>query len=287
MKKLENIAYLFPVLVSLLTAYPVRAEKISIVYLTEGIAEFKKTEKMAALQVWGEEIASQNQLEAEARIIGTLEELMREVQAKRVHFALMSTAQYLMRYQEIKSYVAPEMYAVTRTDELYEDYIIVSKANSPVKSLADLKHKHVSLVKDYLLVKQYLKYLTLKTNKQDPEQFFKKVHETPTSFQALLDVYFKRSDACLVPRIAYMMAGELNPEIFEQLSVIHNSKKMFIPAVVLTFNSTQSETRAILAQYFLEAQFSVHGQQILDLFKVKHFIQIDEKQLQPMLELYE
>lgn len=262
-------------------------EKINIAYLKEGLADLNKSEKMIALQMWGEEVARLNKVSAEVFPIDSMDVLLRDVQLKKIHFALMNTGKFIMNYQKLQPYLSTDIYAVQRTTDLYEDYVIVVKKNTTLKRLTDLKRKRFSIIGNHLLQQKYLEYLLQSLYGQKPAEFFKQIRHPPTETQSVLDVFFGVSDGCTVPRHIFMASATLNPSIFEQLTIIHNSGPVFIPAVLVAFNYGTENMRKTFGKHLLESQFTVRGQQILDLFKINRIVQIDSEQLQPMFVFFE
>lgn len=284
--KITSLKFITLILLSL--AANIHAEeKMIIAYLKEGLAELNKSEKLVALQMWSDDFASQNHRVAEVRGIDSLAELMQAIQLKQVDLALLNTGEFLLEYPQLKPYMAPEIYAVERTEGLYEDYLIVVKKSSSIKTIADLNRKRFSYTSEHVSFNHYLEYLTLHTNGQKPAQYFKQIRNSPTASQSVLDVFFGNSDACLIPRHVYMMTASLNPEILQQLTVIHSSGPIFIPAVVLAFNYTSENDRATYGKFLTETHNTVRGQQIFDLFKIMRIVQVNYTHFQPMFAFYE
>lgn len=263
------------------------AERISIAYLKEGLAELNKSEKLIALQMWSDDYASSHNSTAEIFGIDSFTQLMKEMELHKVDFVLLNTGMFLEQYEKLKPYMASEIYAIQRTEDLYEDYIIIVKNSSSLKTLADLNHKRFSFTGEHVLFNHYLEYLTFHANGQKPNKFFKLIRESPTASQSVLDVFFGSSDACLVPRHIYNMAAALNPGILRELTIIHSSGPIFIPAVLLSLNHTPEATRQEFGQFLTETHNSVRGRQIFDLFKIMRIIQVNLDQFQPMFKFYE
>lgn len=262
-------------------------ETLTLAYLKEGLQELDKSEKLIAIQIWAEAFAQQNQVAVEVRPVNSINELTPDLQAQQIDFALFNTGQYLKQYAALKPFLAPEIYAVQRTENLYEDYVLLSKNASAIRTLADLKGKRLSLTTDHTLYLQYLEYLTRQTANQKVAQFFKQIRNAPTASQSVLDVFFGNSDACLVPRHIYQMTAALNPAILQELNIVHSSGPVFIPAVLVAFNTEALAMRRNFGQYLTESHQTIRGQQIFDLFKIERIVQIDAAQLQPLFAFYE
>ena len=75
--------------------------------------------------------------------------------------------------------------------------------------------------------------------------FFKEIQDAKTESQAILDVFFSKSDACLVARHVFEDAIELNPAIGKKLKIIHHSKRIYAPAIYFALNSASKKARSI------------------------------------------
>lgn len=262
-------------------------DKINIAYLKEGLTELNQYEKLVALNMWIEEFSRIYHVEAEFRAINTIDELIHAVQSGEIHFALLNSGEYLKEYARLKPFLATRIYAVERTENLFEEYLIMVKKSDAVHKLEDLHHKRFSFLADHQLYNRYLEYLTLQIGREKPEQFFKQIRHTPTASQAVLDVFFNRSDACLVPRHIFMTAAALNPAITEQLTTLRSSGPMFIPAVVVSFTHTPEVMQQMFGHHLTESHLTTRGQQIFELFQIIRIVQVLPEQFQPMFAIYD
>jgi ABC-type phosphate/phosphonate transport system substrate-binding protein len=236
--------------------------------------------------MWGEEVARQNHITAEVRSIDTTAELIKGIKLNQINFALLNTGSFIKLYQQLKPQLKPEIYAVSRTEDLYEDYLILVKKSSTIKSINDLRSKRFSYSADHILYSHYLTHLISQLTGQQPKQFFKQILQPDTASQSVLSVYFGNSDACLIPRHIFMMTATMNPALSNELAIIHSSGPIFIPAVVLAFNSVSTELQSSFGKDLLDSKNSTRGKQILDLFRIDHLVQVDVAQFQPMFAFF-
>jgi len=96
---------------------------------------------------------------------------------------------------------------------------------------------------------------------------FAGVKEVEKAQAAILPVFFKQVDACVVTRNAWETAGELNPQIGRELVVLANSPEF--PHAVTCFRSGMTDAqKKEFVRLSMNMITTPSGKQILTLFKV-------------------
>ncbi|MGD0959006.1 MAG: PhnD/SsuA/transferrin family substrate-binding protein [Methylomonas sp.] len=260
---------------------------ISIAYLKEGMSELNDSDKLVGLQMWAEEMTGLTHMRTEVTGVNTMHELMRGLESKSVNFALFNTGAYLGNYRILKPYLANEILGVQRSEQLFEDYLILVKNSSPIHDFRDLRNRRLAISKEHILYNDYLEYLVKKISGKQAAYFFKKIDDAPTPSRAVLEVFFGGSDACLAPRHIFELTAALNPQVSKDLRIIHSSGAIFIPAVLVAFNSEPEETRKLIVRAMLDVQLTLRGKQILELFKIKGLVPAAAEDFTPMFKIYE
>jgi ABC-type phosphate/phosphonate transport system substrate-binding protein len=282
----RRIAPLFILLLN--PAYTTAAEQAkTFAYLKTGLNELNQSERIVGLQMWADEIAANNKSKIEIRAINSIDDMITAAKNKQLNFALFNTGAYLKNYRRLQPYLAPETFAIQRSDELYENYVIVVKNSSAIDSFSALRNKRFALAGEHILFNDYLEYIVKTSGGLRAARFFKQISHPPTSTQAILNVFFGVADACLTPLHVFNLTGEMNPAIFEKLKIIHSSGPIFIPAVVVVFNNTSDEGRKIFKHILLDEAIDIHKRQFLDSFKVNRIVLVEPANFQSMLKIYE
>jgi ABC-type phosphate/phosphonate transport system substrate-binding protein len=132
----------------------------------------------------------------------------------------------------------------------------------------------------------YLDYIVKKNTGLASDKFFKKIKNTRTDTQAVLDVFFGESDVCLVPQFTLDLVLELNPSIIDKIDLPHRSGADFIPALVLTVPVGSEDITELIRKNLLMLPENTRGQEILSLFKIQGITLISPEALQPMVDIY-
>ncbi|WP_347986770.1 PhnD/SsuA/transferrin family substrate-binding protein [Methylomonas sp. AM2-LC] len=262
-------------------------EKLNFFYLKSGLSELNASNKLVGLQILGEELSRHTHKETRIEGINSFDDFISSIERNEINFALLNVGDYLNHYKKLKPYLATDTYAIKRTDELYEEYVILVKKSSDIDSLNDLNLKRLALSTDHILYDEYLKYIIKQTSGKNVKQFLKTLHKSPTPSQSILDVFFGSTDACLVAKHIYNLNSAMNPAIVQDLKIIHSSGPMFIPAVLVVFAITPPEIRTQFSQAIIEDQVTARGKQMLELFKVSSVTPVSIEQFQPMLKMYQ
>lgn len=264
----------------------VNAETVTIAYLQDGLSELQKTEKQVAFKLWAEELTGKGKFEVVILPVTTMSRMSALIKAKAVNFAILNTVHFLNHRDELQEYFDRTIWAVQRTASLYEEYIVVTGKEKNIEKIAQLAGKRFSIAKDRLLMNFYLDYLILKAGYPVSAGFFKKVKETYTASQAVLDVFFGKSDACIVPKHVFDMAVELNPSIMERLKIIHRSGANFIPVLIIGSVFNSDFVNSVLSDSINKIHDSPRGEQIIDLLKIHSAVVIGPEQLAMMSSIY-
>jgi ABC-type phosphate/phosphonate transport system substrate-binding protein len=102
--------------------------------------------------------------------------------------------------------------------------------------------------------------------------------------QAVIPVFFKQADACLVPRKGFETMIELNPQLGEQLTIVATSP-CYILAGVFFRKDFREDIKNLILQTCLKFNTYPSGKQILTLFKAEAFVPFKSSYFDNLLEL--
>ncbi len=164
-------------------------------------------------------------------------------------------------------------------------FILITRTDSGIRSLADLKGKTVLAISSSKLEvgNVWLEYLLLKEVKESPASFFRQFKETAKLSQAIMGVFFRQADAALVTRAGLDSAKMLNPQIARQLRVIAESNELCDSITCFPAKSTEKMRRALL-NAVLKITDDPSGKQLLTIlqssgimpFRPSHFAGLEE-----------
>ncbi len=164
-------------------------------------------------------------------------------------------------------------------------FLLITRADSGIRSLADLRGKTVLAISSSKLEvgHVWLENLLLKEAKESPASFFRQFKETAKLSQAIMGVFFRQADAALVTRAGLDSAKLLNPQIERQLRVIAESNELSDSITCFPAKSSEKMRRALL-NAVLKITDDPSGKQLLTilqssgitLFKPSHFAGLEE-----------
>ncbi len=169
-----------------------------------------------------------------------------------------------------------------------EHYILLVQADSPYQTLADLRAKTITL-RDSSRMRVGFIWLDVLLGRQGlppSEQFFQTELRHTKLSKAVLDLYFKKTDACLVSVRGFETMKELNPKVGRTLRPLAQSEGL----VTRMFVFRQSNARAIedrIVNVFKDLHLSAAGRQALTIFQVERIETQSAESLKQTLELME
>jgi phosphonate transport system substrate-binding protein len=169
---------------------------------------------------------------------------------------------------------------------VYEEYLVLVRADSGFKTLSELRGRRV-LVLDSLrgsLAECWLEVLLGEQALGLPEEFFSRVTRPPKTALAVLPVFFRQGDACVVTRQGFSLMGELNPQVAKELLILASS-----PQIVPSLTCFGAGFDPALKERIIAAVTQVHataaGKQLMAIFQCDCVEEIPLSRLQTTRQL--
>jgi len=265
----------------------VRAQQIEKIpcmvgYSVKNMVDVDPRDAEAALKVWAQELADQYGFHAKTVLYESADKLAADFVAGKIDFAGMDSVDFLRLEKKLKAKPEMTMYQNGRASI---KYLALADANVHKKGLAGLRHKKLSVLKTNDLGKIFLDTSLMKTDLPPSELFFSAIQQKSKDSQAILDVFFGRSDLCVVPDFAFYTMKEMNPQVGRKLQAIAESPDLV--ATVGFFRPDWPVNYKKRAMKALSSEFgnSERGKQILLLFNFQRIDLINEEQLESIREL--
>lgn len=150
-----------------------------------------------------------------------------------------------------------------------EQYLLLVHRASGVTELAGLRGKRLAVFQNsrMSLGKVWLEVALAKAGQPLAAEHFGSVIDQPKLSKAVLEVFFRQTDACLVSRRGFATMSELNPQVGTQLVALATS-----PALVPAVFPFRTDFNPTLKEKSLREMSLVHttaaGQQALMIFQV-------------------
>lgn len=167
-----------------------------------------------------------------------------------------------------------------------ETYLIVVRRDTGIADLAALRQRSLAV---HATPRTRLGYLWLdvalaRATAPPVAEYFSRIGRTSKLSKAVLDVFFKRVDACLVTRRGFAAMAELNPQIEKQLVAVATS-----PALVPGFFGFRTGLKPAFLEKLVRQLGTVHhtpaGKQAITIFQVGDLGEFPAEVLRPALEL--
>ena len=199
-----------------------------------------------------------------------------------------SVALTLAEYFEVSRRVQVDDFLVgTVNGDIYCEYLLLVRRDSGIKNLPDLKGRSLSLFDNpsmCLSVPWLDVFLSQNGLGTTTAAFFGKMPRNVKLSPAVLRVFFRQDDACLVTRNGYNTLLELNPQLGNHLQILASSSR-FITTLFCFLSDSMNSSYDSLANSMLKLDESPTGKQILMMFKTEKLVRIKASDLEPALEL--
>ncbi|MBN1141217.1 MAG: PhnD/SsuA/transferrin family substrate-binding protein [Deltaproteobacteria bacterium] len=216
-------------------------------------------------------------------VLGGVEDILSTMRSKQVDAIILSTPEFGRTHHLVP--FSP-IFATRNANLLTESFVVVAHRKGPVKSIADLRNRtlYVHDMGRNCLSRMWLD--TVLDQKKLPlsSSFLARVKMETKLSKAVLPVFFRQGDACLVTRDSFNTMVELNPQLGEDLTILAESPGM-VPLLFVFRADFKSTYRDIIVKTFEELHQTVTGQQALTLFSIEAMEIIDLAFLKPTIEL--
>jgi phosphonate transport system substrate-binding protein len=182
--------------------------------------------------------------------------------------------------------LSPRLLAAYVGDTYTEEYILFVRNDSGINTLADLRGRRL-VVHNSLrgcLAPLWLDVLLAREGLETPANFFSRVRFANKPVRALLPVFFRQEEACVITRRSYNIMCELNPQLLKQLRALASSPQ-YIPQITCFRASLSPEIIDRIVRGSIATQNTVTGQQMLTIFQCDRITEVTSAELEGVIEL--
>jgi ABC-type phosphate/phosphonate transport system substrate-binding protein len=237
-----------------------------------------------AMELWARELSrSAGIAEAQVTIFRDPAEWLGEVRRGRLHMVTMSAIEYL-RYRD-KVALYPAFVAANKTGWNMEQILIVHR-KSGIQTVKELRGKSFAILPPakYEAAHIWLEVLLKRTGYADRSAYFRQVKEFPKASQAIMGVFFRQVDGCVVSRGSFDTCKTLNPQLGQELFIIAESKSLMGDISCLPV-SIGVKLKGAMENAALHLQENNVGRQILTLFQTDRVVAFKGSDLDGIVEL--
>ena len=266
---------------------PANMPKLLHIVFTSGmVAEMNPHDAAAAVQVFGEQIIKRRGLAMHPRVsicdgISDLQKLIKNEEADLVSLRIDEylKLEYSSQFQNA--------FMGMRNENWSERYVLLTRNSDGLRNLADLRGKRLLSLSGRRtgLADEWLNTVLIESNLPEAAEFFGQVRTVPKISAAVLPVFFKQMDACLVTQSGFETMTQLNPQLGKELSAIKVSPSI-LPSLVCLKRDLIPFIKEGVHQALVELHQEVSGRQVLTLFSIDKLVPLTSANLTGAVEVY-
>jgi phosphonate transport system substrate-binding protein len=256
------------------------AFSLMIGYMASVFVDVDMDDARVVTKLWSDLVVRKKSGKAETTIYQDLSVLERDLKAGKVDMAILVANEFM----ELRNRAPLEAIMVSsREKEFYEELYLLVRKDSGIRSVKDLRNKTFILQKgQYAVVhKIWLETLLMKEGDHDARQFFSAVKDARKPSQAVMPVFFRQADACIITRNGFDVMAEMNPQLRNELLILARSPKIASGVIALRkdYREDRKETvRELLSTLHEDTQ----GKQLLTLFRMSKLVPFRQEYMTSM-----
>jgi phosphonate transport system substrate-binding protein len=260
--------------------------RLRIGFTGSAFQDITNTDIRAAVSVLIQKVAWKHFGKGEARFYETLSEMATDLKNRKIEVLATPVEEFM----ELRKQAPIVPILVTASDNGTDtDLLLLVRKDSGIRSIRDLRGKPIVMpLRNPRCLSMYMAWLeTLLMGERSKgiDTYFSSVKETRTAAKAVMPVFFRQADACVVTRQVFDLTSELNPQISSELTVISRMDKLS-QGIIAVDRRLSEETRERIRQSFLTLHQTPEGEQLLMLFKVRKLVPFSPGYLKATEALY-
>lgn len=248
-------------------------EGIRFGYSSRLLFEVSRQDAQAALALWTRELFRLAGLDTppQAKIYEDTPSLVSAISRAELDFIALPCLDYLKIRDRVR--LEPAL-AGMKNGILKDEMVLLVRRESGLDRMEKLQGKTLFIMAGAgEITSLWLDTILYRNSLRTTERFFGEVKEAGKGQQAILPVFFRKADACVVSRNAFTTAAELNPQIGRELVVLAASPPL--PTGITCFRADLSESKKNeFIRIYGRLVHTPTGRQILTLFKVDAIVPV-------------
>jgi ABC-type phosphate/phosphonate transport system substrate-binding protein len=228
------------------------------------VGDVNLNDARAATQVWVTRLASGVDVVVDAKLFDTAKDL----QDRARNGQLDAVALNVLEYRPIADLLDSSQIVTSGGPGGQEQYLMLTKRNSGIRQLGDLKGRRLCLLKNpHMCVAPAWLLTRLEEGRYGPvEQFFGSVTTASKFPRVVLPVFFGQADACITSKSSFETMCELNPQVGKDLEVLASSAPLVVMFYIFRKNYDQGQKARMIAA-ISKLRSGAGGQQLATLFQ--------------------
>ena len=276
--KIKNYLLIFFIITNLFSQ-----ESVSFVYINEGSKDLKINNSYETIKLFLEDRLQKAQISADITLNLPLEEAKSAFIKKLIDYLTIDTYFYIQNFDQFKPSTKSIWLASTIKGDVFERYYILTLANSQINSINQLSGKKVAMREGNYFANLYFQN-KLSTLKKPIKYSLSTVENDGT---ALINTYFKKYDACVIPQSTYETMIELNPAIKKKLKIIDQSPKIFNRFSILRSYKSNHHEQKKFESGLINYQKSTLRKEMIELAGIQTIREVELSELEPLNQYYQ
>jgi ABC-type phosphate/phosphonate transport system substrate-binding protein len=245
---------------------------VNIGFSSGAFVSIPKEDIKIASRILVQKVARNTVGSADSKIYDSIADIEQDLKTKRLDVIALTTDDFL----ELSTRTPLDPMLVTATSKGHEvELLLLVRKDSAIRSFGDLRNRRIAIpAKQNQFGSMYsiwLETLVRRHGFPGGAGFFAAVAETKKPSQALMQVFFRQSDACVTTTQFLDLSSELNPQIGRELKVIERLPKL--AGGIMAFRSDlPEEHKKRIRQALLTLHEDQEGKQLFVLFQLKKLL---------------
>ncbi len=240
-----------------------------------------------ALSLWTRELTPSSTLKTmqpKPLIFDNLQSIVKALNNRTIDFVAVTAIDYLKIRD--RAPLEPAFVGSRRNAVGGDELVLLVRRDQGIRDISQLKGKRLIVHSGPIIETAHLWLSSVMARRSLPdyERFFGSDKEVNKASQAVLPVFFKQSDACLVSKSAYETMVELNPQIGKELTVLLSSDKL-LDGIFCFHKLLRADIKAKMTKIAVNIHSTASGKQILTLFQIDDITPFNPSMLDPTMAL--
>jgi len=247
---------------------------ISNAFYGKDLDQVNYKDAQSAMRLWLHKLAKIAKVESNLHFYHDFDKLQKAVKRGKVDAIFLSPMSYVENEHYLKQNFAQGWLKKEEDGKPFFRYILLKRKESPSKGLYLVEYfRYGTISKSVVQMYGWQHHLHFK---------FKK---TLKESKPVLDLFFKKCDYAIVKASTWSLMQELNPQLTQQLKVVHTSKRVFVDMVALFSKRMSKEGKKKYIESMNAINTTEAGRQLMRLFKFNGLIFVKGNEFAP-LEVY-
>lgn len=239
-------------------------------FSTAMFTEVNENDAMAAVKVWTATIAKERGVPTDPapHVYNNVQEMSLALTVKEVDSLALTSEEYW----KLRALLDDEVFIVGSNDENFtEEYLVLVHRDSKIQKIQDLRGRSLAFYNNsrMTLAPIWLDTVLMKAGLPRSLEFCR-VAQTSKLTNAVLPVFFRQTDACVVSRNSFKTMCELNPQLNERLRVVFSSPEL-VPSGFCFRRGYNDSIRKTIITELVQVMSSSSGGQVMTLFQLGKF----------------